>query len=104
MTIRHIVLFTLNEGIERHDPRVLEAAKLSESHHEHISEILTWQTGFDVSGRSISADFAVAGTFNDASALARYMDHPHHRKGVEAWRDLASWTVIDLDEDHNGEV
>ena len=98
MTIRHIVLFTLNPDVSREDPRVLAAAELSESHREHVPDILTWWTGFDAGRREISADFAVIGTFTDMSAVARYLDHPHHRQGVVAWSALASWTVIDLDE------
>jgi hypothetical protein len=98
MTIRHIVLFTLNEGVTRQDPRVAAAAELSKSHGGHITDILTWTTGFDVGRRGISADFAVSGTFADMGAVARYLDHPHHRLGVAAWSPLATWAVIDLDE------
>ncbi|MGJ7908017.1 Dabb family protein [Actinopolyspora sp. H202] len=104
MTIHHIVLFTLNANLTREDPRVLAAAEFSESHREHIPEILTWWTGFDTSCRQISADFAVIGTFRDMSAVDRYLDHPHHREGVATWSALASWTVIDLDDDNSREV
>ncbi|MBF6331835.1 Dabb family protein [Nocardia transvalensis] len=98
MTVRHIVLFTLNPGVGRSDARVAAAAALSESHREHIPEILEWWTGFDCGNRSISADFAVMGRFEDMDAVARYLEHPHHREGVSAWSSVASWTVIDLND------
>ncbi|MGC7102839.1 Dabb family protein [Amycolatopsis lurida] len=96
MKIKHIVLFTLKEGISTDDDRVQEAADFSASHARHIPDIQTWETGFDTSRRAISADFAIVGTFADAEAVARYLDHPHHRTGVAKWREIAHWTVVDL--------
>jgi hypothetical protein len=101
VTIRHIVLFTLKPGISRDDTRVAAAASLAASHREHIPEILEWQTGFDCGRRAISADFAVMGTFEDMDAVSRYLDHPHHRQGISAWDDLATWTVVDADDGEN---
>ena len=97
--MRHIVLFTLQEGISVDDQGVLEAARLSEEHPRHISEIREWWCGFDVSGRDIAADFMVMGVFDSTDALDRYMAHAHHRQGVRAWREVAEWKVIDVDED-----
>ena len=99
MSVRHIVLFTLHSGIARDDRRVTAAAQLSEEHFEQIDDILEWWSGFDVSGRDVAADFAVVGRFADRAAVARYLRHPHHRQGVEAWRRLADWVVIDVDEE-----
>lgn len=96
MKIKHIVLFTLKDGITRDDDRVQEAADFSASHARHIPDIQTWETGFDTSRRVISADFAIVGTFSDSEAVARYLDHPHHRAGVAKWREIAHWTVVDL--------
>lgn len=101
MTVQHIVMFTLKSGISRQDARVVAAARLSESHRVNIPEILTWWTGFDIGNRPISADFAIVGTFADMAAVGRYLNNPHHRRGVKAWKSIASWTVIDsVSDDH----
>jgi hypothetical protein len=98
MTIRHIVLFRLNAGMDRGDSCVLRAAALSRTHAEHIPEILEWWAGFDCGGRSISCDFMVMGLFAGRAELDRYLKDPHHRRGAGQWAELASWVVIDVDE------
>ena len=99
MSVRHIVLFTLHSGITRDDCRVTEAAQLSDEHFEQIDDILEWWSGFNISERDVAADFAVIGRFADRAAVTRYLHHPHHQMGVEAWRRLADWIVIDVDEE-----
>lgn len=98
MSIRHIVLFELREGVSRNDPAVQRAAALSRSHPEHIDEIEDWWAGFDLTGRDISVDFMVMGSFATPRALERFAVHPHHRQGVGAWSKIANWHVIDVDE------
>lgn len=98
MTVKHIVLFTLKNGIDIDDARVQQAAMFSASHVDNIADIRSWETGFDIGRRrAVSADFAVIGTFSDTDAVARYLMHPHHRDGVAKWREIARWTVIDLE-------
>ena len=96
MAVKHIVLFTLKDGFAPEDERVREAAAFSASHVEHISEIQGWELGFDTSHRAVSADFAIVGTFSDSAAVTRYLEHPHHHEGIARWRDIATWTVVDL--------
>lgn len=99
MSIRHIVLFKFHPGVTWADPKVAEAARMSESHGQHIDEIQEWWVGPDLCRRDASYDFAVMGLFADLEALGRYQVHPHHQQGVALWHDLATWVVIDLDED-----
>jgi len=65
----------------------------------HIDEIREWWSGYDESGRDISADFMIMGLFDNSAAVARYLEHPHHQLGVEAWRAIADWVVVDISED-----
>ncbi|HEV8555471.1 MAG TPA: Dabb family protein [Actinophytocola sp.] len=99
MSIRHIVLFKFRSGVTWADPRVAEAARMSKSHGQHIDEIQEWWAGPDVYRRDNSYDFAVMGLFADHDALSRYQAHPHHQKGTVLWRELATWIVLDLDEE-----
>lgn len=96
MTIRHIVLFHLHDDVSVDDDRVRAAAAFSATHVDHIPDIQTWETGFDLSRRAASADFVVIGTFTDRAAISRYLDHPHHRAGVAKWGEIARWTVADI--------
>lgn len=101
MTIRHIVLFKLHPDIDASDPRVRQAADISRSHPYHIEEILEWWAGPGESNRDVSCDFMVMALFESYAALLHYLEHPHHREGVELWRSIASWSVIDVNEEES---
>jgi hypothetical protein len=99
--IAHIVCFRLRPGITWADPRAVAAEAVSHRHPEHIPEILSWSAGRNSTFRDVAYDFAVIGRFADRPALERYISHPHHLIGVRAWRELANWVVVDLDESEN---
>lgn len=96
-TIRHIVLFKFDDGISWGDPRALAAEKITLEHPRHIPEIAGWQAGRSVAERAEGYDFALIGDFADHTALSGYMTHPHHQRGVTAWRAISTWVVADLD-------
>jgi hypothetical protein len=95
--IQHIVLFRLHEGVAWGDPRVLRAEATTQAHPDHIEEIRTWLAGRNVTTRDMAYDFALVGSFEDRSALDRYMVHPHHLLGKRYWREIATWVVADLE-------
>ncbi|MEY9992573.1 hypothetical protein ABIE67_004605 [Streptomyces sp. V4I8] len=95
--IRHLVLFKLNEGVRRDDPRVVEGVEAFRSLEGKISEIRHWELGWNVSDRPIAYDFAINSAFEDAAALRAYAEHPEHQAGVKLWREFATWVIADYE-------
>lgn len=97
MGIRHIVLFKFKDGVTWSDPRAEEAEAATLGHPQRIPDIKSWQCGRNVADRPIAHDFALIGDFADPDAVARYLVHPDHVRGVELWRAIADWSVVDLE-------
>ncbi|KAB8171003.1 Dabb family protein [Streptomyces sp. 3MP-14] len=97
MGIRHVVLFKFRDGVDWSDPRAKEAEAATREHPRHIPEIVDWQCGRNVTERSIAHDFALVGDFADREAVARYLVHPDHLRGVALWRAIADWSVVDFE-------
>lgn len=95
--IRHLVLFKLDEGVRRDDPRVVEGVEAFRSLDGKISEIRHWELGWNVSDRPIAYDFAINSAFEDAAALRAYAEHPEHQAGVALWREFATWVIADYE-------
>ncbi|CAM5469852.1 Dabb family protein [Streptomyces abikoensis] len=93
--IRHLVLFKLNEGVRRDDPRVVAGVQAFEELGKLIPELRFWECGWNVSDRPIAYDFAINSAVDDAEALQRYLDHPAHQAGVAQWREFATWVIAD---------
>jgi hypothetical protein len=95
--IVHTVLFRFRPGFDWSRSEAHAAEKLTGEHPHHIDVIRTWLCGRNVTARDNACDFAVVATFRDREALDRYMTHEHHRLGIEAWRAISTWTVVDLE-------
>ncbi|MER6789835.1 Dabb family protein [Streptomyces sp. NPDC000658] len=95
--IRHLVLFKLNEGVERDDPRVVRGEAAFRALGDRIGELRFWELGWNVSDRPIAYDFAINSAVEDADALKRYIEHPDHQSGVALWREFATWVVADYE-------
>ncbi|MYQ44572.1 Dabb family protein [Streptomyces sp. SID4985] len=95
--IRHLVLFRLNDGVERDDPRVVAGAAAFEELGGLIPELRSWECGWNLSDRPIAYDFAINSSFEDTAALQRYIDHPAHQAGVALWREFATWVIADYE-------
>ncbi|MEU5275880.1 Dabb family protein [Streptomyces asoensis] len=95
--IRHLVLFKLNEGVRRDDPRVVEGEAAFRSLGDLIEELRSWELGWNISDRPIAYDFAINSAVEDADALKRYIEHPAHQAGVALWREFATWVVADYE-------
>ncbi|MEU6800370.1 Dabb family protein [Streptomyces neyagawaensis] len=93
--IRHLVLFKLNEGVERDDPRVVAGEKAFRALDGTIAELRHWELGWNISDRPIAYDFAINSAFDDADSLRRYVEHPDHQAGVALWREFATWVIAD---------
>ncbi|MEU6258747.1 Dabb family protein [Streptomyces sp. NPDC001663] len=95
--IRHLVLFKLEEGVERDDPRVLEGVDAFRSLEGKIPEIRFWELGWNISDRPIAYDFAINSGFDDVTALRAYVEHPEHQAGVTLWKEFATWVIADYE-------
>lgn len=49
--IRHLVLFKLNEGVERDDPRVVEGVAAFRPLGDQIPELRFWECGWNITDR-----------------------------------------------------
>ncbi|MET8679072.1 Dabb family protein [Streptomyces sp. NPDC004647] len=95
--IRHLVLFKLNDGIERDDPRVVAGVKAFQELGTQIPELEFWECAWNISERPIAYDFAINSAVADTDALKRYLEHPAHQAGVAQWREFATWVVADYE-------
>ncbi|MER5716691.1 Dabb family protein [Streptomyces sp. NPDC002132] len=95
--IRHLVLFKLNDGVRRDDPRVVAGEAAFRALGGQIEELRFWELGWNVSERPVAYDFAINSAVEDADALKRYLEHPAHQAGVALWREFATWVVADYE-------
>ncbi|MEU9140445.1 Dabb family protein [Streptomyces sp. NPDC048404] len=93
--IRHLVLFKLNDGVGRDDPRVVEGVAAFRALGELIPELRFWECEWNISDRPIAYDFAINSAVEDADALKGYLEHPAHVAGVALWREFAIWVIAD---------
>lgn len=97
--LMHIVLFTFKNPWSWASLEAIEAEKLSKKHSSHISEIKGWTCGRNIIKRDIAADFVVIGLFENRDDFYSYMDHPNHQIGINKWKFIADWKVIDINLD-----
>lgn len=95
--IRHLVLFKLNEGVSRDEPRVVAGAQAFAELGAQIDDVASWECGWNITDRPIAYDYAINSSAVDADALRRYLDHPAHVAAVVPWREFATWVVADYE-------
>ncbi|WP_069813743.1 Dabb family protein [Streptomyces sp. TP-A0874] len=95
--IRHLVLFKLDEGVGRDEPRVLAGVRAFTELGDRIPELLSWECAWNITDRPIAHDFVINCSVADRKALQRYLDHPAHQAGVALWREFASWVIADYE-------
>ncbi|WP_405779028.1 Dabb family protein [Streptomyces sp. NBC_00859] len=93
--IRHLVLFKLNEGVTRDEPRVAAGARAFAELGGLIPEAEFWECAWNISDRPIAYDFAINSAVPDADALKRYIEHPAHQAAVAQWSEFATWVIAD---------
>lgn len=95
--ILHIVLFNFKKPWSWSSNNAIEAEQATRNHPNHIKEIKGWVCGRNISRRDIAADFVVLGIFENQDELEKYIVHPNHIEGVEKWRAIANWNIVDID-------
>ncbi|MEU4088217.1 Dabb family protein [Streptomyces aureus] len=93
--IRHLVLFKLDDGVGRDDPRVVEGVAAFRALGGQIPELAFWECDWNISDRPIAYDFAINSAVEDTDALQRYLEHPAHVAGVALWREFSTWVIAD---------
>ncbi|CAM5451998.1 hypothetical protein GCM10010222_56200 [Streptomyces tanashiensis] len=93
--IRHLVLFKLNDGVSRDEPRVVAGVEAFRALGDQIPELRFWECDWNITDRPIAYDFAINSAVEDKDALQRYLDHPAHQAGVAQWREFATWVIAD---------
>ncbi|MEU5307712.1 Dabb family protein [Streptomyces sp. NPDC021562] len=95
--IRHLVLFKLNEGVRRDDPRAVAGAEAFAALGGKIGELRFWECGWNITDRPVAHDFAINSAVEDADALKRYLEHPDHQAAAAQWREFATWVIADYE-------
>ncbi|MFD0369443.1 MULTISPECIES: Dabb family protein [unclassified Streptomyces] len=95
--IRHLVLFKLNDGVQRDEPRVTAGVEAFRALGSQIPELKFWECDWNITDRPIAYDFAINSAVEDKDALQRYLDHPAHQAGVAQWREFATWVIADYE-------
>ncbi|MCH0541940.1 Dabb family protein [Streptomyces sp. MUM 203J] len=95
--IRHLVLFKLNEGVRRDEPRVEAGAKAFQELGALVPELRFWECAWNITDRPIAYDFAINSAVEDADALKRYIEHPAHQAAAGQWREFATWVIADYE-------
>ena len=95
--IRHLVLFKLNDGVAKDEPRVAAGVEAFEALGKQIDVLRDWECGWNVTVRDIAYDFAINSLVDDAEALRTYLAHPAHQAGVALWREFATWVIADIE-------
>jgi hypothetical protein len=95
--IRHLVLFKLNDGVGRDEPRVIAAAKAFQELDGLVPELEFWECAWNITDRPIAYDFAINSAVADTDALKRYIEHPAHQAAAAQWREFATWVIADYE-------
>jgi len=95
--IRHLVLFKLNDGVARDEPRVVAGARGFAELGALVPEVESWECGWNVTDRPVAYDFAINSSVADTAALQRYLEHPAHQAAVAPWAEFATWVIADYE-------
>jgi hypothetical protein len=95
--IRHLVLFKLNDGVDRDEPRVVAGVKAFQELADLIPELRSWECAWNITDRPIAYDFAINSAVEDIDALKRYVGHPAHQAAAGQWREFATWVIADYE-------
>ncbi|MFJ9519467.1 Dabb family protein [Kitasatospora sp. NPDC101801] len=95
--IRHLVLFKLNDGVTKDDPRALAGAEAFDALGGVIPELREWECGWNTTDRDIAYDYAINSKVEDREALAAYIGHPAHQAAAGQWREFATWVIADIE-------
>ncbi|VEI62408.1 Dabb family protein [Serratia rubidaea] len=93
----HIVLFKFKKPYSWASMEAILAERSTREHVHNIDEIKGWTCGRNTTRRDIASDFVVIGLFDNRQALDAYIIHPDHQVGVEKWKSISEWRVVDIE-------
>ena len=89
--VKHIVLYTLKEGVDRKEAVALIASKL-----EPLVGVIPGLLHMEIREGYQGLDYALYSEFESAEALEKYATHPAHLKAKEHfWHMLDSRYCVD---------
>ena len=90
--IKHIVAFKMNETDKADNLQRLK----SELDHlpTKIPDIVSYETGINISSRSSAYDLILVSVFQDLDALDSYRNHPEHLKVTGHIKQIVSDTIV----------
>ncbi|HET6856935.1 MAG TPA: Dabb family protein [Streptomyces sp.] len=95
--IRHLVLFKLNDGVRREEPRVAVGVKAFQELDGVVPELEFWECAWNITDRPIAYDFAINSAVQDRDALKRYIAHPAHQAAAGQWDDFSTRVIADYE-------
>lgn len=95
--IRHLVLFKLNEGVSRDEPRVQAGVRAFEELGGTVPELVAWECAWNITDRPIAYDYAINSSVADHASLKAYLEHPAHQAAAARWREFATWIIADYE-------
>jgi hypothetical protein len=93
--IRHIVLFTLKDGISGDDERVRKAFDELGNLKARIDFIRDWEIGDNFSERPIAVNYGLNASFDTEEDLTRYIGHEAHQAVVVLLKEVCTWVLCD---------
>ncbi len=90
--IKHIVAFRLKETNKADNIQRLKS--MLDSLEGYISEILSYETGLNISDRSTAYDLVLVSGFASVTDLETYRNHPEHLKVADFIKQVVSDTVV----------
>ena len=89
--IRHIVLFKFKPEITQEQRQ--DFLDMLQALPAKISEVKSFEAGFDVIHSPRSFDMALVAGYDDLAALDRYAVHEHHQPVVERGKEICQQVV-----------
>ncbi|MGH9934604.1 MAG: Dabb family protein [Blastocatellia bacterium] len=89
--IRHIVLFRFKTETPQADREAF--LEMLQAMPSKISEIKSFEAGFDVVRAPRSFDLALVTSYDDLAALDRYVKHAHHLPVIERAKEICEQVV-----------
>jgi hypothetical protein len=94
--LHHLVLFRLKNGIDKKDPRCIQAMNRLQNLKKEIPRILDFRAGENFSTRPVATDFGLMVVLENQEQLDVYLEHPAHKAAVAAWKEIAEWNIADF--------
>jgi hypothetical protein len=95
--IAHLVLFRLDPGVGRDDPRVRVVIESMAALPGRIRTIRGWEHGWNLTADDEAWDYGLRALFATRDDLHAYFEHPAHRPVLDGWAGIARLAFCDFE-------